>query len=66
MSSETLNLTQSNLPDWLDPFPEPQTIPGGWNVENIVPGHAQRAADPASESAEAQAMHRDDSLTLHA
>ncbi len=66
MSTQNMNLTEGNLPEWLDPFPEPQTIPGGWNVENIAPGAGQRAVEPAGASAEHQPVDPGSTLTLHA
>jgi len=27
------------LPEWHEPFPEPNTIPSGWNFGSIVPTH---------------------------
>jgi hypothetical protein len=26
------------LPDWHDPFPEPQTIPSGWDLSEVLAG----------------------------
>jgi hypothetical protein len=30
--------TNDCLPDWYDPFPEPNTIPDGWDVSNLMMG----------------------------
>ena len=27
---------EENLPEWHEPFPEPNTIPSGWNLSPIV------------------------------
>ncbi len=50
MSTQDLDLTESNLPEWLDPFPEPHTMPRGWNLDGLVPSlnpsvNKQPAAD---------------------
>jgi hypothetical protein len=66
MSTQSVSLTERDLPEWLDPFPEPQTIPGGWSVDSIVPGYAQRAFEQVSESSEPQPAHNESSSNLHA
>jgi hypothetical protein len=47
-----INTTDDSLPDWHEPFPEPNTIPDGWDVSNLMMGvrafsNAQRSASPA-------------------
>ncbi len=37
MSAQNLNSTEAKLPEWFDPFPEPHTLPYGWNLDSIVP-----------------------------
>ena len=38
------------LPDWHEPFPEPQTIPSGWDLSEILPGSTPGAIDDAEAS----------------
>ncbi len=28
--------TTDSMPDWFDPFPEPHTIPNGWDLSNML------------------------------
>ncbi len=30
------NLNPDSMPDWRDPFAEPNTIPGGWDVSGLT------------------------------
>lgn len=30
--------TDDCLPNWYDPFPEPNTIPDGWDISNLMMG----------------------------
>jgi hypothetical protein len=32
-----LNEIGNLLPDWHEPFPEPQTIPTGWDLSDVLP-----------------------------
>jgi len=52
MSTQDLNIAERNLPEWLDPFPEPQTMPRGWNLDSIVPGLDSPAIEQAEDSPE--------------
>ncbi len=39
--------------DWLDPFPEPHTIPSGWDLSELVPDPQTEPvfdAPPASDA----------------
>jgi len=36
-----------------DPFPEPQTMPKGWDLSALTPNSNLSAVEPAEESAEA-------------
>ena len=51
MSTQDLNLNQSNLPEWLDPFPEPHTMPRGWNLDSLMQKPNQPAAEQAGDFA---------------
>ena len=37
-----------HLPEWYDPFPEPQTVPSGWDLSEF--GYAQHDASKTSET----------------
>ena len=37
MSPQDLNSSENNLPEWFDPFPEPHTMPCGWNLDSLMP-----------------------------
>jgi hypothetical protein len=52
MSAQNLTSTESNLPEWFDPFPEPRTLPYGWDLDNIVPNLNPPAVERADASAE--------------
>ena len=43
---------ESILPEWHEPFPEPQTIPAGWDVSEVLSVSVSLA--PASAEARAQ------------
>ena len=47
MLTQDLKLPESDLPEWLDPFPEPHTMPRGWNLDSLV----QKPGEPALEHA---------------
>ncbi len=66
MSTQNPNATASNLPEWLDPFPEPQTIPGGWNLDSLVQAPAAQAAEEPREARDPQDTHHGSSLIFHA
>ncbi len=40
------------LPEWHEPFPEPNTIPSGWNFSSNGPMSAAPSEMDAEESAE--------------
>ncbi len=40
------------LPEWHEPFPEPNTIPMGWNLSPTKPAPASAAGIETEESAE--------------
>jgi len=40
------------LPEWHEPFPEPNTIPSGWNFSPIIPTPASASAIEAEEAAD--------------
>lgn len=66
MSADSLNLTEMDLPEWFDPFPEPHTIPAGWNLDSVVPSPQPRAVEQASNSSEPHLADHESSLTLDA
>jgi len=33
------------MPDWFDPFAEPRTIPGGWDLSNMLDEEARGSDD---------------------
>jgi hypothetical protein len=37
MSAENTSSTETSLPEWFDPFPEPHTLPDVWNLDSILP-----------------------------
>jgi hypothetical protein len=43
-------------PEGYDPFPEPQTLPSGWDLANIVPD-SQPAAPAEAESNPDEEVH---------
>ncbi len=51
MSTQDLNLTENNLPEWFDPFPEPHTMPRGWNLDSLVQKPNQPVLEQASDFA---------------
>lgn len=50
----TQNLTESNLPEWFEPFPEPQTMPAGWNLDGFVPDVESSSGQDVDDSPEAE------------
>jgi hypothetical protein len=40
---------ESVLPEWHEPFPQPQTIPSGWDITGLL----SAAMPPAEDDAEA-------------
>lgn len=65
MSTQNPNLVEPDVPEWLDPFPEPQTIPNGWNLDSMLPAPAKRAAEEENEASDSQATHPGSSSILH-
>lgn len=47
MSNNTLQPTD-HLPEWYDPFPEPQTVPSGWDLSEF--GYTQHDAPKTGET----------------
>ena len=45
MNTNPEDSTANNLPAWYEPFPEPRTIPGGWDLSEycIVPPMTKNA-----------------------
>jgi hypothetical protein len=46
------NDMQIVIPEWYEPFPEPQTIPSGWDLSAVLSGTALAAIDQTAVSAE--------------
>jgi 2-isopropylmalate synthase len=47
MDPKTTPPTTDTKPEWCDPFCEPQTIPAGWDVSEILPASAPKSEDEA-------------------
>ena len=45
------NLNPDSMPDWRDPFAEPNTIPGGWDVSGLTSKNTDVPADDKKTSA---------------
>lgn len=37
------------LPEWLEPFPQPQTIPSGWDVSEVLSASVSDVKDDTEE-----------------
>ncbi|MGZ6315958.1 MAG: hypothetical protein ACXWNQ_01750 [Anaerolineales bacterium] len=37
MVERNLDLSEASMPEWVERFPEPHTMPIGWNLDKIVP-----------------------------
>ncbi len=48
----TLNPDPNSMPDWRDPFAEPNTIPSGWDVSGLAPKNTDVPADDKKTSAD--------------
>ena len=42
---------ESALPEWHEPFPEPQTIPSGWDLSEVLTASTSDAIDDTDVSA---------------
>ena len=42
---------ESVLPEWHEPFPEPQTIPSGWDLSEVLSASTPEAIDDTDVSA---------------
>jgi hypothetical protein len=40
------------MPEWHDPFPEPQTIPSGWDLSEFLSASPSATIDDADVNAE--------------
>ena len=52
MTAQDLTSTGADLPEWFDPFPEPHTLPSGWDLDSIVPQPDPPAVAQADAPAE--------------
>lgn len=66
MPSQNSNLTESTLPEWLDPFPEPHTMPRGWDLDGILPRLDPPAVEEADGAAETPPVKNQNPLKPHA
>jgi len=41
---------ESVLPEWHEPFPQPQTIPAGWDLSEVLSASASVAKDDTEVS----------------
>ncbi|MGD0750000.1 MAG: hypothetical protein ABSA23_01195 [Anaerolineales bacterium] len=48
--NSTYDGKENILPDWHEPFPEPQTIPSGWDLSEVLAGSAPVAIDETDVS----------------
>lgn len=44
---------ESVLPEWHEPFPQPQTIPSGWDITGLLSAATPSAVDDAEVIAKA-------------
>ena len=44
---------ESVLPEWHEPFPQPQTIPSGWDITGLLSAAMPSAVEDTEVSAEA-------------
>ncbi|HEY4724286.1 MAG TPA: hypothetical protein VII92_20690 [Anaerolineae bacterium] len=47
------NQSYEPLPEWFEPFPEPRTVPAGWDLSNLV------EAERTTASARKNVAHED-------
>ena len=52
MSTPTENTNVSETPIF-EPFPEPQTMPSGWDLSGLTPDPVPASVTPATDDAEA-------------
>jgi hypothetical protein len=52
------NPDNDSMPDWYDPFSEPNTIPSGWDVSDLTPKSADTPAEKARENQAGESLHR--------
>jgi len=45
------NPSHDSMPDWYDPFAEPNTIPAGWDVSDLISKKADAPLDEEKASA---------------
>ena len=45
------NPNPDSMPDWRDPFAEPNTVPGGWDVSGLIAKNTEVPADDKQTSA---------------
>jgi hypothetical protein len=51
MSTQNLEQKENSLPEWFDPYPEPHTLPRGWNLDSIMPNPNPTVLDEAGDPA---------------
>jgi len=43
---------ENGIPEWHEPFPEPQTIPSGWDLSEVLSASAPASIDDADAKSE--------------
>jgi hypothetical protein len=66
MSTENMNLSARELPEWFDPFPEPHTMPRGWNLDGVLGSPEPAAAEQPDDSSESHLARHQGSLPPYA
>lgn len=50
----TQNMTETNLPEWFDPFPKARTMPAGWNLDGMISDGVLPSVRDVDDSPEAE------------
>ncbi len=66
MLDRNLDLSETPMPEWYEPFPEPHTMPSGWNLDNIVPSLTPAVSDNSILSVRDSSGRTEGSLSHHA
>jgi hypothetical protein len=48
----TYDVKEPIIPEWLEPFPEPQTIPSGWDLSELLSAPEQVTSQGTAECPE--------------
>ncbi len=49
MEERNLDLCEASVPEWHEPFPEPHTLPSGWNLDQLVPSLVPAVSEKATD-----------------